>query len=132
MKRVCRPQEGFTLVEALISFVIAAAAISAIYSVFATQLRSSDLTERYRAASELGTVLLTEAGISLAGGVGPTSGVSGKGYRWRISKKNRGSPKSANSLGIGSQLIEVIVQVEWDDRTGLRRIELRSLRLGSR
>lgn len=131
-------QRGFTLLEAMIAFGIAALGLVAVLQAAAVGLRSADTATRYeealvRARSRLAAL---EA-IALA----PVdrSGEDGGGYRWRERLQPLAttllSPESAGPAGPSRiTLYVVIVEVSWQEGStggGRREVRLETRRLGS-
>jgi prepilin-type N-terminal cleavage/methylation domain-containing protein len=76
-------QQGFTLIEALVAFVVLGLALTALYGQFFggfTALRTSDSVA---AATRLAQSKLEPAGISEPLRPGETSGRFGNGFTWR-------------------------------------------------
>jgi general secretion pathway protein I len=119
-----RKQRGFSLLEVLVAFAIAAMALGMIYEVMGNDARQTGgLAQRERALT-LAQSLLAAYTVVPPQDV-HDSGESA-GYAWRIDSApyptdvNSASPQAAH-------LHEVRAAVSWDDG-GARGIELRTLR----
>lgn len=127
-KRRTRPGErGFTLIEVLIAFTIAALALAALFQAFSTGMRSTE-------AAAARSVLLAEAENRLAG-VGATiplapgvrEGRSGDRL-WTVEIAPHVSATDEGVAPFGPVLLEVLVTV----RDGAGRVQrLRSLRIAA-
>jgi general secretion pathway protein I len=118
-----RDERGFTLLEVLVAFVIAALALGVLFRGTLGGLRTAQVAGRYeeavtRAQSHLAA--LTAGGLT----PGDRQGDDGNGFHWRV----RVAPVGLAGAG-ASALYAVGVSISWMD--GSRRsVELDSERIG--
>ena len=126
---------GFTLIEVLVAFVIAAMALAMLYEgasggLFATAIATRTEEAVARARSHLavvghGTVIVP----------GDQSGDDGDGYRWRLSIRQVATAPIARgdqatiARGPHAALYAVTVQIAWRDN-GSREVRLDSTAVG--
>lgn len=115
-------EAGFTLLEALIAFAIAALALAALLGGALTGLRATEAASRTeealaRARSRLAA--LEAAPLAPADGRGDDGG----GFAWRL----RVSPEAVSG---GLTLYAVSVAVAWRDGSTPREVRLETQRLG--
>lgn len=118
-----RDEQGFTLLEVLVAFVIAALALGVLFHGSLGGLRTAQVAGRYeeavtRAQSHLAA--LTAGSLT----PGDRQGEDGNGFHWRV----RVAPVALAATG-SSALYAVNVSISWMD--GSRRsVELDSERIG--
>jgi general secretion pathway protein I len=127
---------GFTLIEVLVAFVIAAAALGALYHGVAGSLAATGSSGRYdealsRARSHLATV---GRGIPLR----PDSqrGEEGHDFRWQIvitpiTTARSNPPGEDGTTAPPLTLYSVQVTEAWGDSDGSRQVRLSTRRIGS-
>lgn len=119
-----RAQRGFSLLEILVAFVIAALALGLIYQIMGNDARQTGgLSQRERALA-LAQSLLAAYEVAPPQDV-HDSGESA-GYGWRIDSAPYPTPTNGSSPQ-AAHLHELRAVVSWDDN-GERSIELRTLR----
>ncbi len=129
-----RGERGFTLLEVLVAFVIAALALGAMFRGTLDGLRATRLASRYaeavtRARSHLAA--LTAGGLTS----GDRQGNDGDGFHWhiRITRIAVSAPAAAGSSAretLGSPVLYAVnVAVSWLDG-GSRTVQLNSERIG--
>ena len=123
---------GFTLLEVLVAFVIAAGALGVLYSGAVSGLRTARTADRYGEAVSRAQSHLATVGHGSAMVPGTRSGDDGGGFRWRVrivqeftAPAARGS-EAATGPHIG--LFAVSVVVSWDDGGTERHVQLDSQR----
>lgn len=125
-----RPSEaaGFTLVEVLVAFAIAALSLAALLQIFATGLRSAASSEGYARATMLAESQLAGVGVEQPLAVGESSGTIDGGYRWRVVI----TPYLEADMEALVEIFEVSVTVSWggEGQNG-RAVTLQTLRLGA-
>lgn len=124
-----RSSAGFTLIEILVAFTVAALLLGALYQVFSTGLRSSGSAEHYADA-----VLLAESGLDALVGtavvVGETTDRFGI-YERRTNIRARPDLASSNAqMAIAPYEIEV--RVAWREGVRERAVQLSTVRPGPR
>lgn len=128
-------ERGFTLLEVLVAFIIAALALGVLYEGAIGGLRAARVSGRYQEALSHARSHL--AALAAGGlGAGEQSGDDGGGFHWRT----RAVPIAATPIGPGGEgagpqapravLYAVRVSVTWDGDGGNRQVTLDSERLG--
>ena len=121
-----RDTRGFTLLEVLIAFVIAALALGVMLEVAVESLNASRTAARYdealvRARSHL--TMATHGGALMPG---DWQGDDGGGYRWRIhvATVSLGAGRSADAPAPLLALYAVTVWITWHDGDHERQVRL--------
>lgn len=126
-------EHGFTLVEVLIAFLIAAMAAGAIVRAATGAIASSRAAGRYdeavaRAESHLASLSAAPLGDS------DRQGDEGDGYHWRVQVAAAGTAQltgRVDAMPTGTTtLYRVIVTMSWHDGGSRRAVRLDSARLG--
>lgn len=128
MRRVS--EAGFTLIEVLVAFTIAAVLLLPLLQSFSAGVASASRTDAFTAAT-----LVAESAIET---VGPDAElVDGGGFDRQEGRYHIGASVrrySGNDISPQSLLIavpyEVVVTVSWQEAARMRSIALRTLRLG--
>ena len=126
-RRSVRRTGGFTLIEVLVAFAVAAMTMAALYQVFSVGVRASSNAENYATAVLLAqSSLETVAGAPVAAGdrrdrIGP--------FERRISIRARPDLLRAGAPRLAAPF-EVEVRVAWREGVREREIALSTLRLG--
>ncbi len=121
--------KGFTLIEVLVAFAIAALGLAALMQIFGTGLQSARISEGYARATMLAESRLASVGVEEPLVAGESSGDFGDGFRWRLIVSPLGDDET-NAVVVP---FRVRVTVSWgaEDKTP-RRVTLDSLRLAAR
>lgn len=123
-----RVQSGFTLIEILVAFAVAALLLGALYQTFATGLRSGVAAENLS-----GAVLLAQSALDAAAGTPPSAGVTDDridGYERRTSVRPR-PDLAAEGQPASLFPYEIEVTVTWRDGRRERKVSLATLALGT-
>ena len=121
-------ERGFTLIEVIVAFAIVALALSALFQIFSTGLRSLVVTENYNMAVLLADSKLAGIGFEEPLEAGDQSGTFDNGFRWETNV--RSYDDGGSTLTSGSiQAFEVTVTVEWGGINRERTVSLATLRL---
>ena len=118
---------GFTLIEVLVAFAIAAISLATLFRIFAGGLESARLSEAEARATMLAESYLAAVGVEAPLDDEERAGETEDGYRWRVTARDL-------DLGDGTKparRYEVTVAVAWgpeDERE--RAVVLRTVRLG--
>lgn len=124
-------ERGFTLLEVIVAFTIVALALSAVFQIFSSGLRSAVVTETYNIATLLAESKLTGMGIEEPLAVGDRSGSFENGYRWLTSVRPYDNGGETSALEAISAF-EVTVTVTWGGSMRERTVSLSTLRLAAR
>lgn len=122
-----RRPPGFTLLEALIAFAIAAMALAALTQAAAGGLRSSLVAAHTEQALSRAKSRLTAA--ALAPVAGEQSGDDGGGFSWRTLVRPAETGRRAGASR--AILYDIAAEVSWTMDGGARRVALDTLRLAT-
>ncbi len=122
-----RRERGFTLLEVLVAFAIAAIALSLLARTAIDGMRSAEISGRYtealaRARSHL-------AGIASPPVPGDYQGDEGQGFHWHLRIATADRVTTRQSLRVG--LYDVTVAISWDEGTQKRVVTLATKRAAS-
>jgi len=122
-------QQGFTLIETLVAFMILALSLTVILRIFSGGLRNVALSEDYARAVLLAESQLSVTGISTPLERGVSSGEWDTHFRWeRVIEPYR--PWNEDKVLTTPLLAyRVTVSVDWDNAGRTRQITLSSVRL---
>jgi general secretion pathway protein I len=121
---------GFTLLEVLLAFTIAALVLGAVLQVFAGGLRGSVDAKEYAVAALLARSRLAALAADTSGGEGIATGEDDGGYRWRIEVDRLPEEGAADAVAAGFAPQRVTVSVAWDDDGGSgKSVTLTTMRL---
>lgn len=121
---------GFTLLEAVIAFMIAASATVVLFQIYGSAATGGDRSAQVARASEIARDRLERVGVEFALEPGLAEGETEDGYLWRtvIEPYDDGASARPSSNEPPSPLLEVAVQVG-TARADQYLTELRTLRL---
>lgn len=125
-----QPDGGFTLVEALVAFVIVAVGVAVALPLFSDTLTRNEDAITLRMAVSVARSKLAETGVLIPLAGGTNHGTEADRYRWRVDIAEAPQVLPENPLKIGAY--EVTVSVAWGADNAERSIALRTLRLGPR
>jgi general secretion pathway protein I len=121
-------RSGFTLIEVLVAFAIAALGLAALLQVFGTGLRSAAVSSRYARATMLAESQLSAVGVTSPLVPGQYAGADTDGFHWRVSI----TPYEEAGLQANIEIFKVQVVVGWGAQAdGTRAVTLSTLRLGA-
>ena len=125
-RRAPEPEAGFTLIEILVSFAIAALVLGALYRVYSTGLQATLADQRYSNAVLLAQSTLDELSAERPDATSDTVGI----YRRSWNIVNR-----PDLLPAGSQLqampYDITVTIAWREERHQREVSLSTLRLAA-
>lgn len=139
-------EQGFTLLEVLVAFAIAALALSVLFQGAIAGLRSAGVAGRYeealsRARSHLAALGESLSPMDMQGDYGGTSSDEhdnrpDSSYHWHVrvsplTSTVRGGDVIGGLPAIRTTLYQVSVAVSWQDGSNTRTVELDSERLGA-
>jgi len=125
-------QQGFTLIEVLVAFMILTLSLSVLFRIF-----SSGLTNVAVAGDYAQAVLVAESQLALVGRsepllVGQTSGESGEQFRWRRTVESYIPWEDDTALTVPVSGYHISVEVSWTHNGRDQQIILNSLRVQKR
>ena len=127
---------GFTLLEVLIAFVIAALALGGMFQGATASLSSVRVSGQYQEALSRARSHLEATGIGSRLMPGEQRGEDGHGFRWLVRSVAAGSvplargDAAAAARGARLVLYDVVVIVSWGGGIRQREVRLESRRLG--
>lgn len=122
-------EAGFTLLEVLVAFVIAALALGVLFRSAGESQTAVAAAAQYQEALSRARSRLAALEATGAPRAGDESGDDGGGYRWRV----RTTPLAAGTArpnGVAPQLFTVSVAVSWGAGGQARSVQLDTRRLG--
>ena len=129
-----RRDAGFTLLEVLVAFIIAALALAALFSAGLGGLRAASVSGRYTEAVSRAESHLAAASIGDALTAGDRQGDEGNGFHWRV----RVTPTATTAPVPGADrstpllaLYAVSAAVSWEEGGRTRSVQLDTMRAGS-
>jgi general secretion pathway protein I len=131
-----RSDRGFTLLEVLVAFVIAALALSVLFRGALTGLRSAEISGPYQEAVSRARSHLAAVGRSGPLIAADQQGDDGGGFHWdvRVAPRSTATPAvggaPAGEVGPRVILYGVRVTISWRSDGGERRVQLDSDRVG--
>jgi len=131
-----RAERGFTLLEVLIAFAIAALALALLFRAASTGLLSVRTAGRYEEAVARARSHLASIGRDAAPIAGSSDGDDGSGFRWhlQITPLATGQAAVASALpntGVPQPtLYAVTVAISWHEGGKDREVTLRTERMG--
>lgn len=120
---------GFTLLEVLVAFVIAAISIGVVMRVFSGGLNNLRVADEYSRAVFLAQSKLAAVGVETPLQPGEEAGEFGRQFQWRVAVSPYETERVAKPAS--PNLYEVRVDVSWREGREARRIELVTLRVGA-
>ena len=129
MRTMRRSPKGFTLIEVLVAFAVAALGLAALMQIFGTGLQSARISEGYARATLLAESKLASVGIEEPLVAGESGGDFGDGFRWRLIVQ----PLDDGETTALVASFRVRVTVSWGtEGRAPRSVTLDSLRLAAR
>jgi prepilin-type N-terminal cleavage/methylation domain-containing protein len=120
-------EEGFTLLEVVVSLAILSLSLGVIYHVLANALGNESYAETVNRARLVAQGLVARIGTDIPASAGETSGDDGHGMRWRLSRK--AFLDGSNNGRAALTAIEVSAEVFWGEGRTEKSIRLTTLRL---
>ncbi len=122
-------QQGFTILEVLVGFLVSALLLSIILSAFASGLRNLSQADQYSQAALVAQSRLAEIGITAPLQPGAYEGQDNAGHTWSITVAPLVWDLSQELQNQGRTLYRVDVNVRWQASGRERSFGLSSLRL---
>jgi len=126
---LARPQQGFSLIEILVAFMILALSLTVIFRIFSGGLRNVALSEDYARAVLIAQSQLSVIGVSEPLQPGLTSGEWGERFRWQRMVEHYLPWQQDKEMVATVKAYRVTVNVYWQHAGGTRQIRLSSVRL---
>lgn len=120
-------EEGFTLLEVVVSLAILSLSLGVIYHVLVNALGNESYAETVNRARLTAQGLIARVGTDIPATVGETSGDDGHGLRWRLSRKAFTDGPDHRSAALAA--IEISAEVFWGEGRNEKSIRLSTLRL---
>ncbi len=122
-----RYNKGFSLLEVLVAFTIAAMSLGVLFQIYAKGTTSAILGEEYAQAIAIAESKLAEVGISENLEISERTGLEYNKYNWYIIARDyiEDSPSDFTS---NLSLKEVTVEVYWNSQRNQRSIKLHTLK----
>lgn len=126
-------EAGFTLLEILVAFIIAAIALAVLFGGAVEGLRASRTALGYEEAVARARSHLAASRVNPL--PGDTQGDDGSGFHWRVLVRPVGSFRkqppaplgtSANPPGLGAKLYAITVRISWREAGQTREVRLDS------
>jgi general secretion pathway protein I len=135
-------QRGFTLLEVLVAFTIAALALGVMFSAVLGGLRTARVADHMQEAVTLARSRLAAAMAAVDAGVvtqGPQQGDDGGGFHWQVRirpqesvRMPRADDAAPNVAATRATLFGITVIVGWSGDGGHREVRLDGARLEAR
>jgi general secretion pathway protein I len=124
-----RRQQGFTLIEILVAFMILTLALTVIFRIFSGGLRNLELSADYTRAALVAESQLAAAGVTIPLEPGETSGELDDSFSWQRIIETYQPWEKGKELSATMQGYRVTVNVDWERAGQKRRLSLSSIRI---
>lgn len=118
---------GFTLIEVLVAFTIAATSIGLLFQIHGRATATIVIAEESLYAIELARSLIDEYSATIENLAFRREGVDAEKYRWTVSASEFADPTAVDSSP-KYNLRDIRVVVTWMSRTGERALELHTVK----
>ena len=122
-------QQGFSLIEILVAFMILAISLTVIFRIFSGGLRNVSLSEDYAHAILVAESQLATAGVSEPLQRGVTAGEWDRRFNWERVVEPYQAWEQDRELTAPVQAYRVTVSVDWKHAGKTRQVSLSSVRL---
>ena len=125
-------QQGFSLLEVLVAFVLLSFSLAVILQIFSGSLRNVSAADNYTQAMVLADAKLAALGSELPLTIGETGGESGN-FRWLLTVRPyeyRDETAQQSLERTDWQLLDVTISVHWQQGARQPQFNLRTLRIG--
>lgn len=127
--RANQHQQGFSLIEILVAFMILAMSLTVIYRIFSGGLRNVALSEDYARAVLVAESQLAAIGISEPLVRGVSAGEWGERFRWQQVVEPYQPWQQHKELSTQLLAYRITVSVDWEHAGSSRQVSLSSVRL---
>ena len=125
--KLATKQQGFSLLEVLVAFVIATLSLAVMYQIFARGITSSVLGGEYAEAVAIAENQLAELGVTKPLDQASTSGTVEDKYHWNLLIKDL-DPDPGASFASSFPVKEIELSLTWDSRGGKRELLFNTIR----
>lgn len=122
-----RYNKGFSLLEVLVAFTIAAMSLGILFQIYAKGTTSAILGGEYAQAIAIAESKLAELGISEDLEISERTGSENDKYNWHIISQDYIEDSPSDFISNFS-LKEITVEVYWDSQRNRRSIKLHTLK----
>jgi len=124
-----RRQQGYSLIEVLVAFVILAMSVTVLLRIFASGLRNVDAAAEYARAVAIADAEIAAPGLVSDLQPGLAEGYADDWFHWRRSISRLDPESLAGGNAAEFPVYHIAVTVEWPARNGTRQVEFETLRL---
>jgi general secretion pathway protein I len=124
-------QRGFTLLEVLVAFIIAAFALGLLFEGGIGGLASATTALRYEEALSRAQSHLAAASLGSELTASDRQGDEGQGYHWRVRVTPVRQAAGVDPTKPVAALFAVGVEISWQEGHGTRRVTLQSQAVGT-
>jgi general secretion pathway protein I len=121
-------EAGFTLVEVIVALAILSAGLNVMLGMISGGLLRTASAERMIEAGSLTQSLMAEIGTEYPVRVDERAGEFVNGYRWHLKMQQYGGENNSGQGPVA--LYEISTEVQWEEGTHTRSVQLKTLRLG--
>jgi general secretion pathway protein I len=121
-------EAGFTLVEVIVALAILSASLSVLLGMISGGVLRTASAERMMEAGSLTQSLMAEIGTEYPVRAEERAGEFVNGYRWHLKMQQYGGDTNTGEGPVG--LYEISTEVQWEEGTQTRSVQLKTLRLG--
>lgn len=131
VKRQRTAEQGFSILEILIAFVVMALVVGSLLRLFGTSVRNVALAEEYSFAVQVAESRMQAVGTEIVVEKGSVDGEErDTGYRWVVEMEPVELDEEQETFSLSIQPYQVNVVVSWDSAGKQRQFALSSLRFG--
>ncbi len=126
-------QQGFSLLEVLVAFVVMGLVVGVLLQLFGSSMRGVALSDEYSFAVQVAESRMAAIGNEIEVEEGSVSGEEkGSGYRWEVLMEALEPDEKMEKVPLPLQLYRVEVIVTWKSGDKPREFHLSSLRFGGK
>ena len=118
---------GFSLIEVLVAFSIAAVSIAIIFNIYAKGTSAAILGEEYAQAIAIAESRLAQLGVTEQINEAETQGIENDKYQWEL-EINDHTQQTESDFVSSIILKDVQIEVSWESRGKLRSVILQTLK----
>lgn len=130
---VSNKQQGFSLLEVLVAFVVMGLVVGTLLQLMGTSVRGVAISSELSFAIQLAESRLATVGTEIEVEQGEVSGeVEHTPYSWRVVMEPIELIEQADSFSLSTQAFKVDVIIEWSEGAKKRDFSLSSIRFGKK